>query len=112
MAAKYMGAKMLRKQMERQKAKDDAKEDKRNAKRGAMVANTGEILDRGTQKFDLTAAAMHMDGDFVKIDEKHDKNPKFTACYKMLSSRTEDFFLTSNEMLIEQPAESESEDEQ
>ena len=78
MAAKYMGAKMLRKQMERQKAKDDAKADLRNAKRGAMVANTGEILDRDVQKFDLTAASMAPDGDFVKIDEKDDMNPKFT----------------------------------
>ena len=111
MAAKYMGAKMLKKQLEKEKAKAQAKEDERANKKN-IQGNQGEILDRKKQKFDITQSTMAADGDFIEIREADILNPKFEQVYNMLSKRGEYFLLTMNESMLETAnAESESEEE-
>ena len=105
-----MGAKMLKKQMEKDLAKAKAKEEARS--KNKTTGNQGEFLDRGKQKFNMTAAVLQGDDDFKEIDEKKDKNPAFTKAFKALSKRDKDCFLTMNEAFIYQPGDSDSGDEE
>lgn len=53
---------------------------------------------------------MAIEGDFEAIKEEDDLNPKFTLAYNMLRKRSEHFFLTMNEDMLEKAVDSDSED--
>ena len=79
MAAKYMGAKQLKKQIEKDQKKAA---EKGNKKKGTILANKGEFLDRKKQKFDFSSSSMAMEGDFeFGQDHEEDKMPKFNKVY-------------------------------
>ncbi len=106
MAAKYMGAKMLKKQIEKEQAAKAAVR-----KKGTVHGNRNEFLDRDAQKFDLTQSSMMADGDFEdKIEDEVEKDPVFDRTYEQLRRREENF-LTHNENLIHGNDVSDSEDE-
>jgi hypothetical protein len=106
MAAKYMGAKMLKKQIAKELAKKDAVRLK-----GTIHKNQGEYMDRDAQKFDITQSSMMADGDFEDNKEVvEDKDPEFNRAIEQLRRREENF-LTSNESLILGNDYSDSEDE-
>ena len=104
MAAKYMGAKMLRKQIEK-----DAKVKETVRKKGTIHGNKGEYLDRKKQRFELTQSSMMGEADFEEEDDALD-NPEFTRAYEALR-RKEHFFLSMNEKFFEGNDQSDSEDE-
>ena len=80
MAAKYMGAKMLKKQIEKAQAKAAAKS---IMTKGAKMANNNEGLDRKKQKFDFTANAMSVEKMFAEEAEV-DKHPQFNQAHEYL----------------------------
>jgi len=105
--AKYLGAKLLRKQL----AKDKKKKTKQLTK-GALNANQGEYLkENGKRQFDLTASSMAMAGDFEDMnDEAIEENPEYLRTFDLLV-KSDYFLLTQDEALIGDE-ESETDDEQ
>ena len=104
MAAKYMGAKMLKKQMAKEAEKKEI-----TRKKGTIHGNKGEYLDRKKQRFELTQSSMMGDADFDEPDDDED-NPKFTSAIEDLRRKSDHFFLTMNEKFYQNNDQSESDD--
>ena len=109
MAAKYMGAKMLKKQLEKEKA---AKENREARKKGSTFGNKGEYLDRKKKHFEITASSMQIEGDFdiIKDDDDNDA-PEYQKAYDALR-KNEYFLLTYDDDLTKDMDNQESTDEE
>ena len=96
MAAKYMGAKRLAKEKAKMKELDEKLKLK-----GKVHANAGDYLDRRKQKFDMSQSSMQAGGDFEIEDDEEEVNQEFNRVYEELKKKDTVYFLTSNEIYIE-----------
>ena len=93
--AKYMGAKMLKKQIEKEQKKAEAMAVRATKK---VHGNKTETIDRAKQRFDITSITLKVEELFIDSKE-NTVNPKFQAAHDFLIKK-EQFFYTEDDTLL------------